>query len=157
MISKKCFCIGHRDTPEDIFPLLQKTILHHITEYGVTEFLVGHYGSFDRLAKKAVLAAKNDFPQVKLTLLQPYYVPQKQIEIPSGFDDTLYPSGMENVPKRLAIVRANQYAVSASQYLIAYVSHPASNARNILEYAEQREKKGLISVENLGCDVLHLE
>ena len=34
---------------------------------------------------------------------------------------------LETVPKRLAIVRANRYMVERSDFLIAYVWHPASN------------------------------
>ncbi len=150
MSAKICFLIGHRDTPEEVFPLLRETVTRYITEYGVTEFLVGHYGSFDRMVKNAVLAAKQEFPQVRLTLLLPYYSPEKPADIPPGFDGTLYPPDMEKVPKRLAIVRANRYAVSVSHYLIAYVSHPASNAWEILDAALRREQKGLIHIENLA-------
>ena len=150
MSAKICFLIGHRDTPKEVFPVLQQTVRRHITEYGVTEFLVGHYGRFDQMAKGAVLSAKEDFPQIKLTLLTPYYSPQNPGEMLPGFDSILYPPGMERVPKRLAIVRANRYAVDCSRYLIAYISHPASNARNVLEYARQRERRGLIFIENLG-------
>ena len=64
-----------------------------------------------------------------------------------------YPPGMEKVPRRYAIVRANQHMVDHIDYLIAYVWHPASNARNLLEYAQKREKWGLISVTVLGRDI----
>ena len=46
----KCFFIGHRDTPDSIYPDLLRAVEEHITKYGVTEFIVGHYGSFDFLA-----------------------------------------------------------------------------------------------------------
>lgn len=57
---------------------------------------------------------------------------------------------MENVPKRYAIVKTNKQMVNNSDWLIAYVRHPASNARNLLEYAQRREEKGLIHIENLA-------
>ena len=44
-----CFFIGHRETPDQVYPALLETIEHHITEYGVSEFVVGRYGNFDRL------------------------------------------------------------------------------------------------------------
>jgi len=44
----------------------------------------------------------------------------------------------------VAIVRANRYAVDHADALIAYVWHTASNARNLLEYAEKKaERSGL--------------
>ncbi len=51
----------------------------------------------------------------------------RPIPTPPGFDGTFYPPGMETVPKRAAIVRANRYMVDHSDYLIAYAWHPASN------------------------------
>ena len=35
-------------------------------------------------------------------------------------------------------------------WLIAYVCHPASNSRSILEYAQRREKTGQIHIVNLS-------
>lgn len=51
---------------------------------------------------------------------------------------------MENVPRKVAIVRANRYMVDHTDFLIAYAWHPASNARDLLEYAGKREGKGLM-------------
>lgn len=56
---------------------------------------------------------------------------------------------MEKVPRRLAIVRANRYVVDHVDYLIAYAWHSASNARELAEYAQKRERKGLITVTML--------
>ena len=101
-----CFFIGHRETSDSIFPVLVQAVERHITEYGVTEFVVGHYGNFDRLAARAVLKAKEHHPQVTLFLLLPYHPADRPIPAPEGFDGTFYPPGMERVPKRAAIVRA---------------------------------------------------
>ena len=138
MNKKSCFFIGHRETPEEIYPALLAEVERHITELGVTEFIVGQYGAFDHLAARAVIAAKKTYPYVSLLLLLPYHPAERSITIPEGFDDTYYPSEMEKVPRRLAIVRANRYVVDHTDYLIAYVSHPVSNAKNLVEYAERR-------------------
>lgn len=71
-------------------------------------------------------------------------------EAPWGFDGTFYPPGMENVPRRFAIVRANRYMVDHVDYLIAYAWHPASNARNLVEYAENLTRRGLLAVCNIA-------
>ena len=137
-MGKRCFFIGHRDAPDDIYPTLLRTVVQHITEYGVTEFLAGHYGRFDRLAANAVIAAKQRYPHIVLNLLLPYHPAEQPVSLPDGFDQTFYPPEMEKVPRRLAIVRANRYVVDHTDYLIAYVCHPASNAKNLVEYAEKR-------------------
>ena len=141
MNNKSCFFIGH--------PALESAIEQHISEYGVTEFIVGGYGGFDRLAASAVIRAKRQHPQITLVLLLPYHPAERPIEKPKGFDSTYYPPDMEKVPRRLAIVRANRYVVDHVDYLIAYSWHSASNARELAEYAQKRERKGLITVTML--------
>lgn len=141
MEQKRCFFIGHRDTPETVKSALQEAVVQHIVEYGVTEFLVGRYGAFDRMAAECVIAAKKQHPQVLLTLLLPYHPGERKVTLPVGFDGSLYPPGQENVPRRVAIVRANHYAVNISDYLIAYVKYPGSNAKNILDYGKEKKIK----------------
>jgi len=143
---KRCFFIGHKEATQEILPELERAVMTHIEEYGVTEFLVGRYGGFDRLAAKVVIAAKQRYPSIHLTMLLPYHPCECSVQIPKGFNDSWYPSEQEFVPRRAAIVRANQYAVDHSDYLIAYVWHAASNARNLLEYAEKRQKNHTIQI-----------
>ena len=138
MGGKSCFFIGHREASEEIYPALYAAVEQHILEYGVTEFIVGHYGGFDRLAASAVKEAKRFYPEVKLTLLLPYHPAERSIPTLDGFDGTFYPPGMESVPRKVAIVRANRYVVDHVDYLIAYAWHPASNARELVEYAKRR-------------------
>lgn len=143
MDDKKCFFIGSRHTPSSIKEQLTQAVEKHITEYGVTTFTVGHYGDFDRLVKGVLREAKKRHTDIKLYLLAPYALNQKK-ETPEDFDGTLYPEGMETVPKPFAIVQANRYMVQHSNYLIAYCG--VGNSRKIVEYARGREKKGLIKV-----------
>ena len=135
MWKQRCFFIGHRDAPSELYPSILAAVEEHIVQYGVTEFLVGQYGAFDRMAAKAVIQLKEKYPEVVLTLLLAYHPGEKKVELPEGFDGSLYPEGQETVPKRLAIVRANQYAVKHSGYLIAYAWQPGSNARKVVEGA----------------------
>ena len=145
-----CFFIGHREAGDELLHTLTEAVERHITEYGITSFMVGRYGNFDKLAARAVIGAKKRHPEVTLTLLLPYHPFDRPTPTPEGFDGTFYPPGMETVPKRVAIVRANRYMVENSSHLIAYAWHPASNARELVEYAQAREKKGTIRVENLA-------
>lgn len=147
MHSKNCFFIGHRDAGEELRPLLAEAVERHITQYGVTDFCVGQYGRFDTMAAQTVLNAKKRHPAVTLTLLLAYYPKDRAVP---PCDLTFYPPGMETVPKRIAIVRANRYMVDHCGYLIAYAQYPASNARELAEYAAARQRKGLIHVENLA-------
>lgn len=147
---KTCFFIGHREAPDSLFPLLSSEVERHIMEYGVKEFVVGNYGHFDRLASQSVREIKKRHSKIRLTLLLPYYPFNRTILMPCGFDGTFYPSEMENVPKRAAIIRANQYMINHSDYLIAYAWHPSGNAQNLVEYALKRQAQGFINVVNLN-------
>ena len=91
---KAVFFIGHCETSEEICPALYASVEQHILEYGGTEFIVGHYGGFDRLAASAVKEAKRFYPEVKLTLMLPYHPAERPIPTPDGFDSTFYPTGV---------------------------------------------------------------
>lgn len=132
---KTCFFIGHRDTSEDIYTVLETEVERHVAEYGVDEFVIGHYGNFDRLAARAVKASKATHPNVTLTLLMPYL---NNMPLPEGFDGAVYPDGLEYVPKKYAIPRANQAMVDRCDYLIAYVKYPFGGAFKCLNYARRK-------------------
>lgn len=144
-----CFFIGHREAPEGILPLIIEAVERHIVDFGVTEFIVGGYGHFDSLAGRAVLDAKRRHPSIRLTRLLAYHPAERTPLIPDGFDGSLYPPGLERTPRRLAIVRANRYAVDHARFLIAYVRHIASNSSQLLDYARKREHRNLIRVSLL--------
>lgn len=145
--AKSCFFIGHRYADERIYEKLLAAVDTHISAYGVTDFLVGHYGDFDRMAARAVAEARRAHPGISLTMLLLYYPEDRVISVPPIFDGTFYPSGMEFCPKRYAIVRANQYAIEHSDYLIAYVTG-IGKSRDFLDYAKH---KG-VTICNLGAN-----
>ena len=152
---KSCFFIGHRDADERLLPELQRCVERLITEEQVRYFYVGCYGGFDRIATTAVKEAKKLYPSVSQMLVLPYHPAERAVEVPEGFDGTYYPDGLENVPKRYAIVRVNRIMVDTSDWLVAYVRHGASNSGKLLEYAKRREKRGLIRIKNLASDSLY--
>ena len=144
-----CFFTGHRDAPDSLQGPLYEAVCLHAVRHGVTEFVVGNHGSFDFLAAQAVRRAKQQHPHIRLTLLLSRHPAEYAQELPEGFDQSLYPSGLEQTPKRFALVRANRRMVELSGFLIAYVRHPASNAQKLLEYAALRESRGLLKITRL--------
>lgn len=131
----------HREVPDTLLDKLSAEVEHHITEYGVTDFVVGWYGRFDGMAARCVRAAKKRHPEVTLTLLLPYHPYDRPTPTSPDFDGMFYPPGMETVPKRAAIVPANRYMVENSDYLIAYVWHSIGNAWDLVEYAKKTERR----------------
>ena len=145
---KSCFFIGHREADEQLIPRLELVVDRLITEEDVRYFYVGGYGGFDQIAATAVKKAKKLHPDITLMLVLPYHPAERPIEKPPGYDGTYYPAGLEKTPKPFAIVKANQIMVDTCEWLVCYVRHGASNSRNILEYAQRREKKGFIQITN---------
>ena len=145
-----CFFIGHREAGRDVYPLLVEAVENHIAKCGVTDFYVGHYGGFDRLAAQAVEDAKERHPEIQLTLVLPYHPAIRPINVPKGFDGSFYPWEDEKIPKRLAIIKTNQRMVDTCDYLITYAYHFLGGTGQIVEYARKREKRGQIHVENLA-------
>ena len=135
---KSCFFIGHREADERLLPILTAAIERLITEEQVSFFYVGRYGGFDSIAATAVKRIKLHHPEITLMLVLPYHPGERPIETPYGFDGTYYPEGLEKVPRRYAIVRANEIMVKQSDWLISYVRHGASNSSRILEYARKQ-------------------
>jgi len=149
---KICFFIGHRDAPESIYPALADAVERHITRCGVTDFRVGNYGAFDRMAARAVWEAKARHPGVRLYLMLAYLPEAGGRSLPDMdyYDGSIYPEGLETVPYRMAISRLNRMTVREADYLIAYVDHSWGGAAATLNDALRRAGKGLIQVENLG-------
>lgn len=142
---KTCFFIGHRDAPESIYDRLLAAVERHITEYGVMDFVVGKYGNFDHLAARAVIEAKQLHYGVKLTLLMPYYHINAE-SLPASFDGSLFPDGLETVPKRAAILRANKYMIHHCDYLIAYDAGHIGNTRKLVAEAEKIESLHIVNI-----------
>lgn len=146
MDGNTCYMFGHRDSPDEILPMLISVVEKHIIQYGVTCFVVGNYGRFDKLAAKAVACCKIAHSDTTLLMLLPYHPAERPIRLSREFDGSYYPPDMEKVPKRIAIVRANQYAVDHSDFIISYMKYNASNTANLMEYAKRRAATGKLKV-----------
>lgn len=150
MNGKSCFFMGHREADERLLPRLELEIDRLIQEDNVRYFYAGGYGGFDRIAATAVKRAKRKYPDIILMRVLPYHPAEKSIPTLDGFDGTYYPEGLENTPRRYAIVRTNKIMVDICEWCVCYVNHGASNSRKLLEYARRRESKGLIQIINIG-------
>ena len=146
---KNCFFIGHREADEGLLPRLELVIDRLIRDEGVRYFYVGGYGGFDRIAAAAVKRMKQKYSDITLMLVLPYHPAERPTEAPDGFDGTYHPDGLENTPKRFAIVHSNRIMVDACDWLVCYVCHGAGNSRKLLEYAQRRAERGLIQIESI--------
>lgn len=145
-----CFFIGHRLITDNIIPSLIKTIEKHITEYGVSEFYVGHQGNFDSIVTRVLTQAKQQYPHIRNYLLLAYHPAIKSVEKPDGFESTLLLDGLESTPPRFTIPKRNQKILQEVEYLICYVTGVTNGSYNLLRTAKQLEKQGRLTITNLG-------
>ena len=142
-----CFFIGHRDAPESLLPEVRAAVEELILREGVTDFYVGSRGSFDRTAAAAVLGLMGAYPQVRLYRVLAYLPAAGAGETPPGFTGTVYPEGLESVPRRYAILRANRAMADRCDFLVAYAPYETGNARRILDYARRRGRIRIIELK----------
>ena len=144
-----CFFIGHRDAPVGLLPQVRAAVEGLIMREGVTDFYVGSRGSFDRLAAAAVRELRETYPQIRLYLVLAYLPAKGTGEAPPGFTGTVFPEGLESVPRRFAIQRANRAMVDTCNFMVAYAPYAAGNARKVLDYARRQQGRGLIQILEL--------
>lgn len=146
-MSKICVFFGHRDAYDIPMDLLKNEIRNAIMS-GHTEFWYGGYGAFDSAAAKAVREVMKEFPEVSLYKILAY-MPKEKAEVDNIIEDaekTIYPDGLETVPKRLAIVRRNQWMVDQCDMVICYINASFGGAYT----ACKRAKKASKYMVNLG-------
>ncbi|MGL4790823.1 MAG: hypothetical protein ACRCW1_05370 [Anaerotignaceae bacterium] len=146
MNNKICSFFGHRDTREMVWEDLYNEVIKVIKYDGVTKFYVGNNGTFDSLALQAVGQAKNQFPNIEIYVILAYMPTKKEQGVKANCDGTIYPEGLEFVPKRFAISHRNRWIVQQSYVVIGYVKTAYGGAYEALHYAKNQEKK----VINLG-------
>lgn len=144
-----CFMFGHADCPDSMLPKIEQAIEHYYSQYGITDFYISNRGRFDSLAATAVRNAKQRHPGIRMYLLLAYHPSERPVDLWGDFDGSFYPP-LENTPRQFTIVKANQYMVDTTDFLICYVKH-FGNTRNLLEYA-QRRKKESVHIENVAED-----
>ena len=133
--NKTCCFFGHRDIPNNIRSELISIIKKLIQEDGVINFLVGNQGGFDSLVLSTLKEISYQNPEISYNVVLAYLPDNKSIPIDAP---TLYPEGIENVPKRFCISWRNNWLIEHSQYVICYISHITGGAAQFVNKAERK-------------------
>ena len=135
---RACCFLGHRVVTEDINDRLKEEIEKLITNENVTTFYVGHQGAFDGMVLTALKQMKDKYPQIVYSVVLAY--------LPTSADtlldekNTLYPEGIESVPKRFAISWRNDWLINNSDYVICYITHITGGAAKYVAKAKNKGK-----------------
>lgn len=136
-INNACCFFGYRDALYYIIPEIKSNIETLITECGVTTFYVGNQGRFDSMVVSVLKEMKNKYPQISYSIVL--------ADLPKDNEnynakDTLYPYGIESVPKRFCISWRNNLMIENSQYVICYITHITGCAAKFVERARKNER-----------------
>jgi len=149
---KKCCFAGHSKiyTNENlIYDMVKNKVEELIIKKGIKEFWVGNYGAFDRIAASVINELKKTYSDLFLTLVIPYLtkeINEYKKEYQQKYDYILVCDIPEKTPRKYHIIKANEYMINNSDYLICFVEHNWGGAAKTLEYAK---KKKHITIFNL--------
>ena len=121
-----------------IEPILNLTVENLIKNCGVTEFYIGNHGNFDAMARRVLEDFSSLYPITYSIVLA--YLPEHKNEYDT-LRNTIYPEGIETVPKRFAISRRNKWMIEQADFVVTYVTCNFGGAWQFKRLAEKSAKK----------------
>lgn len=124
--------IGHSECSDVDTDHLRSELIKLINS-GVTTFLSGGTGGFDRLCARIIYDLKKTYPHIHSCIVIPYL--DHKIFEPSYFDSSEFPECLESVPYRFRISHRNRYMVQNSSWAVCFVRRSYGGASATYRYA----------------------
>ena len=128
---------GHKDTPKETEPTLRATLLDLIINKNANVFYVGNNGNFDAMVRRQLKEFSVIYP-IKYNVVLAYLPEARNAD--DDMSDTIYPEGLEAVPKRFAISWRNKWMIKQSDIVVTYVKHSFGGAAQFKELAQKQGK-----------------
>lgn len=136
-----CTFFGHRVVTNDVKTRLRVVITDLIVHHAVDVFYVGNQGGFDEIVSDILRELQTIYPITYAVVLAYFPIERDGNGTPNP-PDTIYPEGLEAVPKRFAICYRNRWMLERADYVVTYVTHRrGSGAARYQSLAERRGKK----------------
>ena len=132
-----CTFFGHKDTPKEIEPTLRSTLIELIENKNVNVFYVGNNGNFDTMVRRQLEDLSQTYPITYSVVLA--YLPTEKNKY-DNLTNTIYPEGLETVPKRFAISQRNKWMIQQANVVVTYVTHNFGGAAQFKALAERKNK-----------------
>ena len=119
---------------------LKQILIKEITKKPTYKFYLGGYGDFDSLCLRTLRELKKEFQDIELIFITPYIDKNySKLEFAKyHYDDVIFPP-LESVPRKLAILKRNEWMVEEADLVIAYVKYSWGGAAKTLEYAKRKK------------------
>lgn len=131
-----CTFFGHSDAPSEVKGKLKEEITKLIENREVNCFYVGNHGNFDRMALAVLKELSKVYPQIDYCVVYAYLSQDCE-----DFLHTVYPEGIETVPKRFAINFRNNWMIRQSDIVITFVRNSFGNAAKFKKTAEKQGRE----------------
>ena len=129
----------------NIKEIVKHQIRHNIVDSQHIVCYLGGYGDFDEICAQVCRELKQEYADIELVYVTPYIdlcnqSKIKEMQTHGLYDTFIYPH-IENVPPRFAILKRNEWMITNSDILIAYVEHNYGGAYKSLQIAKRNKKK----------------
>lgn len=141
-----CTFFGHRNCSEKIEPMLREAITGLIENSGVNLFYVGNQGRFDDMVYR-VLRELSKAYSIEYYVVLAYLPVRKSEKYPFDPTDTLFPDGIETVPRRYAVCYRNKWMIRRADYVITHVSDPVGSGAAKFKNLAEKQGKTVINIE----------
>ena len=137
-----CTFFGHRQCPSSIKPNLKNVLINLIEHQKVNVFYVGNQGSFDDMVYSVLRKLSQQYSHITYAVVLAYLPSESKGELSQSQDytDTIYPEGIESVPKRFAIDWRNRWMLKQADYVVTYITHSWGGAAKYEQLARKHEK-----------------
>ena len=132
-----CTFFGHKNTPKEIEPTLRSTLIELIENKNVNVFYVGNNGNFDTMVRRQLEDLSQTYP-ITYSVVLAYLSTEKNKY--DNLTNTIYPEGLETVPKRFAIPWRNKWMIQQSDVVVTYVTRNFGGAAQFKALAERLNK-----------------
>ena len=117
-----------------------KCIEKLINESDTNVFYVGTQGVFDSLVWESLTELKRIYPNIVCYKVLAYLPIKEKYDS----ENTIYPEGLENVPRRFSIRKRNEWMIEHSDIVVSYVRH--SGGAETFSSLGKRKGKRVIEV-----------
>ena len=142
------FC-GHSDFlfSDDVKQQLKNILLSETRKNPTCKFYLGGHGDFDRLCLSVLRELKKEFSNIELLFITPYLDKNySKLEFAKDYYDAIIFPPIENVPRKFAILKRNEWMVNSVDLVIAYVTYSWGGAAKTLAY----DKRKNVPIYNLS-------
>lgn len=131
---------GHRNSPSNIRNTLKSVLIDLIEHHQADLFYVGNQGSFDLMVYELLKELKKQYLKIDYNVVLAYF-PEKSEQGRIDSEHTIYPDGLETVPRKFAIDRRNHWMIDRSDAVVTFVERSFGGAAKFKEIARRKKKR----------------